>query len=244
LKWFQKNGTEEMLQFIVEDEGIGIPKNKQTKIFDVFAQADDSTTRRFGGSGLGLAISKRLVEMMGGRIWVESEELKGSKFYFTGVFKVIRDQRADQSEALESEDLEMSEEYFKENFSNVNILIAEDNLVNQKITIRLLEKKGWKVEAVENGQEAIDRLEKNSFDMILMDANMPILDGLEATKIIRENEKKTGQHIPIIALTARAMQEDRQECIDAGMDAYIAKPIERQVLYETIANLLKKRKVS
>jgi signal transduction histidine kinase/ActR/RegA family two-component response regulator len=228
---------EATLLFSIQDQGIGIPKDKHGLIFDVFTQADDSTTRRFGGTGLGLAICKRLVEMMGGRIWVESEVAKGSTFYFTANFKLAQAKKVSLSDERSESDVE---KIIQQELKNLYILLAEDNLVNQKITIRMLEKQGWKVDTVENGQEVIEKNNTHEYDVILMDAQMPVLDGLETTKIIRKNEEKTGRHIPIIALTARAMQEDRKRCIDCGMDGYVAKPIDRKKLFEEITNVFKK----
>ncbi|MBU4333058.1 MAG: response regulator, partial [Candidatus Omnitrophica bacterium] len=227
------NGVAE-LHFAVKDPGIGIPKDRQDQVFEIFTQAESSTARRFGGTGLGLAISKRLAEMMNGTIWVESEEGKGSNFQFTGLFKVIQQKATpDDSEARASAGSEVS-------LQNVTILVAEDNVVNQKIVVRMLEKQGCIVEAVVNGQEVIDAIEKKKYDVILMDMQMPVLDGLEATKLIRKNEEHTGNHIPIIALTARAMQDDKKRCLDAGMDGYVSKPIDRNKLYEEIGNVINK----
>ena len=240
VKLASKTDNELILLFSVTDQGIGIPQNKQANIFETFTQADASTTRRFGGTGLGLAISKRLVEMMNGRIWVESEEARGSTFHFTATFKF---DPAKQAKVLLSDDHPLptaGDKVLEERLKTLRILLAEDNLVNQKISSRLLEKQGWQVVAVDNGQEVVDRINKERFDVVLMDAQMPILDGLEATKVIRDHEKNTGKHIPIIALTARAMQEDRQRCLAAGMDGYVAKPIDRQKLYEEIINVFKK----
>lgn len=234
------NEKEAMLIFAVQDQGIGIPKDKHTLIFDVFTQADDSTTRRFGGTGLGLAISKRLVDMMGGRIWVESEVSKGSTFLFTANFK-LAEARKVSLPVSDGMDID-AEKIIREELQSLNILLAEDNLVNQKITIRMLEKQGWQVDTVENGQEVIEKNISKEYDVILMDAQMPVLDGLETTKIIRKNEENTGRHVPIIALTARVMQEDRQRCIDAGMDGYVAKPIDRKKLFEEIISVFRKGK--
>lgn len=222
------------LLFSVADEGVGIEKDKLQTIFEVFTQADDSTTRRFGGTGLGLAISKRLVEMMKGRIWAESEEFKGSTFHFTGKFKIVKKQ--DLSEALKEVSIEdqLIASLPKRHMKQLSVLLAEDNIVNQKITVRILEKRGWKVKTAVNGKDVLDFLDSESFDVILMDAQMPVLDGFEATKKIRENEQKNGGHIPIIALTARAMADDRKKCLDCGMDGYVAKPIDRQKLFEAI----------
>lgn len=222
------------LLFSVKDEGVGIERDKLGTIFEVFTQADDSTTRCFGGSGLGLAICKKLVEIMGGRIWVESEEFKGSTFNFTAKFKIVKKQ--DVSEALKEESIEdqLLANLPKRKIKQLSILLAEDNIINQKITTRILEKRGWKVKTAVNGKDVLDFLEMEPFDAILMDAQMPVLDGFEATKIIRKNEEKSGRHIPIIALTARAMAEDRKKCFDCGMDGYVPKPIDRQKLFEAI----------
>ncbi len=223
------------LIFSVTDTGIGIPEDKHDLIFEVFTQADDSTTRRYGGTGLGLAICKRLVEMMGGHIWVKSKEGEGSTFSFTCSFKIAEKKAVRVTTPEDQQALEAGQKLTEELF----ILLAEDNLVNQKITVKLLEKRGWKVETVENGKDVLDRIGQKSYDVILMDTHMPILDGLETTKIIREDEKKTGQHIPIIALTARVMEEDRQRCLKSGMDEYLPKPIDRKKMYEVIENITK-----
>lgn len=220
------------LLFSVTDEGIGIPKDKQKTIFEVFTQADASTTRRFGGTGLGLAISSKIVDMMGGRIWVESEEFKGSTFFFTARLALAEDKPG----AVASAD-EPAVPAAGKTVENVRILLAEDNIVNQKIAARMLEKKGWFVRSAENGKQVLEYLENEKFDVILMDAQMPVLDGYETTKLIREAEKTTGRHIPIVALTARAMAGDRKKCLECGMDGYISKPIDRVKLYETIESI-------
>ncbi len=220
----------------IKDEGIGIPKEKQGKLFDVFSQADDSTTRRFGGTGLGLAICKRLVDMMKGKIWLESEDLKGSTFFFTVKLKIGKKKEAEPA-AIPAQN---AVEGTSVSLDQLSILLAEDNIVNQKIAVKLLEKRGWQVTAVDNGQKVLELLNKERFDLILMDAQMPVLDGLETTRMIRSNEKGTGKHIPIIALTARAMNEDKQKCLDIGMDGYVSKPIDRLNLYDSIEQVLKK----
>lgn len=240
IKVASRSGDEFMLLFSVTDEGIGIPKDKQDKIFDIFSQADDSTTRRFGGTGLGLAISKRLVEMMGGRIWVESEVSKGSTFNFTASFTLVKESALNSVSQIDLAAID--EKYMEERLKGLKVLLAEDNLVNQKIAVKLLEKQGWTVSAVDNGQEAVNRALHDNFDVVLMDANMPVLDGLEATRLIRDNERKTGKHVPIIALTARAMQEDRSRCLNAGMDGYVTKPIDRKELFLTIGKIVSTRK--
>ena len=359
-----------VLHFSVSDTGIGIPEEKQEKIFESFTQADASTTRKYGGTGLGLAISKHLVEKMGGRIWVESEVGKGSTFHFTircpvpqkkekgkeevipqpieGIRVLIVDDNSTNrlilretvsawglipaeagsgsatleklKEAAEKGkpfqlllldrrlpdmdgfelakrvkempeyrslpmillssdekkgDRELAkqlgikemllkpvrksklynaivevfvtrpEETTKEaglvsalKGKPLRILLAEDNPVNQKLVVKLLEKQGWRVTVASNGREAMELASRNGFDLILMDVQMPEMDGLEATRMIRERERETGRHIPIIALTAHAMKEDRERCLQAGMDAYVPKPIKVQELFKVIKEIL------
>jgi len=231
--------AEAVLTFSVSDTGIGIPKDKQDTIFEIFTQADDSTTRKFGGTGLGLAICKRLVEMMDGRIWIESEEGVGSTFFFTARLKV-KAGADESSEEIVKRKLPLIKEASSKGMRILNILLAEDNKLNQKIATKLLEKRGWLVEVVENGQEALDKANEKDFDIILMDVQMPVLDGLEATRIFRKQEAAVGRHIPIVAMTAKAMREDEERCLDAGMDAYISKPIDALKVYETIEKVLEK----
>ncbi len=228
------------LKFSVADTGVGIPPDKCESIFENFTQADDSTTRRYGGTGLGLAISKRLVGMMGGRIWVDSQPQKGSTFYFTASFKISKiDSSSSQAAQIAQKDPFV--QAVKIDLQGTRILLVEDNLVNQKIAFKILEKKGCQVQMANNGREAIDRMNKETFDIVLMDVQMPVLDGFEATRLIREEEKKTGRHMPIVAMTAHAMEGDEKKCLGAGMDGYISKPIDPLRVYETIQNLLPQR---
>ena len=224
----------------VSDTGIGIPKDKQALIFDVFTQADTSITRKYGGTGLGLAICKKLVEMMGGQIWIESEEGVGSTFRFTVLMRVSL---KSESTLVPGEDMvpaPLKKDIGSKGLRILNILLAEDNPLNQKIAAKLLGKKGWLVTVALNGQEALDQLSEKSFDLVLMDVQMPVLDGFETTKIIRLKEQESGGHIPIIAMTARAMAEDEKKCLDAGMDAYISKPIDAAKVYDTIEKMMDK----
>jgi len=364
-----RTDDEVRLHFVVQDTGIGIAPQKQQLIFEAFSQADGSTARKFGGTGLGLTISKRLVEKMGGRIWVESVEGEGSAFHFTaglGVGKspepaqatatidlaglavlVVDDnatnrrilqemlgnwgmspivaesgaaalERAKQAEnpfALILTDVNMPDmdgftlveqlrqgcdpaaktqvvmltsagqrgdaarcrelgvavyltkpvgqsELFdaiarvlgsgesrskpaalitrhslREGKRKLNVLLAEDNAVNQKLAARVLEKHGHQVTVTANGREALAALDRENFDVVLMDVQMPEMDGFEATAAIREREKRTGRHLPIIAMTAHAMQSDRERCLAAGMDGYIAKPIKGQELTDLLERL-------
>jgi CheY-like chemotaxis protein len=371
--------TQATVRFSVTDTGIGIPKDRQDTIFESFTQADGSTTRKFGGTGLGLTISKQLAEMMDGEIGVESEEGKGSTFWFTVVLekqaeddaatsaatipadirglrvlvvddnatnrkilrtqllswecrptstedgdsalKILREAKdcgdpfplaildmlmpemdgetlgqaikadpalsdtvlvlmssmADRSDAGQGKDIGFAAVLTKpvrqsrlynvlmEAFSvearveveepeahaesasapaieagtngRLRILLAEDNAINQKLAILLLEKKGWHVTAVSDGKKALQALESESFDLILMDVQMPKMGGFEATKAIREKENGTGAHIPIVAMTAHAMKGDKEKCLKAGMDDYVAKPINAKELYATVERI-------
>jgi len=360
------------LHFAVSDTGIGIPLDKQSLIFDAFAQADTSTTRKYGGTGLGLAISSRLVGLMHGRIWVESKIGEGSAFHFTLRLEVAKEQQSarhipkvidvsklkvlivddnstnrrileevltnwqmqptavDNGKAalieierandagepysiilLDAQMPEMdgfdvarrissdpklsgatimmltssgeygdaarcrefgvqgcmtkpvkqselfdgimtilgskpidtrgrsvvADQFFEKTKRSLSILLAEDNAVNQRLAVGVLEKRGHKVTIAGNGKEALDALENRRFDLILMDIQMPVLDGFEATAAIREKEKGTGEHILIVAMTAHAMKGDRERCIEAGMDGYVSKPIRVAELFDVLENL-------
>ncbi|HEV2420013.1 MAG TPA: response regulator [Terriglobia bacterium] len=365
------------IHFTVTDTGIGIPPEKQSAIFQSFTQADGSTTRKYGGTGLGLTISRQLVELMGGRIWVESSLGKGSTFHFTAVFGIGKKDALQAPAAAESVDLqgmlvlvvddnltnltildkilthwgmkttlvpgareaiEQLQRALRENApfnlilldvcmpemdgfdlvkqireypdlenitimmlsssglrgdavrcrelrvaayltkpvgqkelrdavvsvvagkkrketeaslvtrhtlrplrqarSGLRVLLTEDNLVNQKLAVKLLEKQGHKVVVANNGREALAALDKEKFDLVLMDVQMPVMGGFEATGAIREREKATGAHMPIIAMTAHAMKGDREKCLEAGMDGYVSKPVNVQDLLDAIGALL------
>ncbi len=366
------------LRLSVSDTGIGIPPDKQQKIFQTFEQVDTSTSRKYGGTGLGLAISSQLVEKMGGSIWVESEPNKGSTFHFivrvglqsqpvhTPVVEEMADlkdlpllvvddnatnrrileetvlqwgmkptvvdsgraalaamevaynvgrpfklvltdcmmpemdgfqltERINQDPRLKTatiimltsagergdasrcvnlgisayllKPIKQSELFFtvskvlqgppspetqslitrhsiRESRRRLRILLAEDNPVNQKVAARMLERMGHTVSIAENGTEVLGALEKQSFDLILMDIQMPEVDGFEATRSIRERERNTGEHLPIVAMTAHAMKGDKEKCLQAGMDGYIAKPINVQQLFETIESLFHDRQTA
>jgi signal transduction histidine kinase/CheY-like chemotaxis protein len=215
------------LLFAVSDTGIGIPREKRALIFEAFSQADGSITRKYGGTGLGLTISSRLVDLMKGKIWVESEEAAGSTFYFTAVFDIIRSKESVTVPEMKTDDP-------SEFQAPLHILIAEDNPVNQKVAARLLERRGHTVEVARTGLEAVSAVGQRCFDVIFMDVQMPEMGGLEATAEIRRKEGRTGRHTPIIAMTAHAMAGDREKCLEAGMDDYIPKPIDSKILYAVL----------
>jgi signal transduction histidine kinase/CheY-like chemotaxis protein len=370
------NNNHAMLHFVVRDTGIGIPLEKQNKIFEAFEQADGSTTRKYGGTGLGLTITRRLVNMMGGRIWIESEPENGSRFHFTVSFElqpssseselpehainlegipvlVVDDNltnrlilektllywkmkptvAASAAEGLnilgkaqtenkpfrllltdcmmpEMDGFEFIEHInrnpeiptptiilltssgergdsakctslgvsaymlkpvsqsvlrhtiakvlqlpagvtdmktlvprhsIRESGRKLRILLAEDNPVNQKLATKLLEKMGHTVIVAEDGSKALEVLKQDTFDLVMMDVQMPVMDGFETTQIIRNQEERTGRHIPIVAMTAHAMKGDRERCLESGMDGYVSKPINLQELHETIDALFREK---
>ena len=228
------------LKITVADTGPGLSPEQQGVIFEPFSQADNSTTRKFGGSGLGLTISKRLVEMMDGRIWVDSQLGQGATFGFNAWFKLDQtstpaettDQSAGRTDGRNSEKIDLSK---------LSILVAEDNPVNQKMTRVMLERKGARVTVVSNGRQAVEATRKESFDLILMDVQMPEMDGLEATEIIRRELADDDACPPIIALTAHAMKGDREKFLAAGMDDYLSKPMVPQKLYQAVGRAVLKK---
>jgi two-component system CheB/CheR fusion protein len=215
----------------VSDTGIGIPPSKQEAIFDAFSQADGSTTRKYGGTGLGLSISSRLVQKMGGEIEVESVVGQGSTFRFECRFGKVAGPAVDSRS--EREILDSSEPT-----GPLSVLVAEDNRVNQLVIRRILEKLGHTVTIAENGRLATEILAENAFDVILMDIQMPVMDGIEATGVIRVSEDERTRSTPIVALTAHAMEGDRERCIEAGMEGYVSKPVDPALLAAEITRVL------
>ncbi|MDP2894663.1 MAG: ATP-binding protein, partial [Sulfurimonas sp.] len=214
------------LRFKVKDTGIGLNNKQQQKLFQSFSQADNSTTRKYGGTGLGLAICKELVELMNGKIWVESKEGVGSNFIFEIELEEIK------SNHLKHEDkkTDLNENIFSAN----KILVVEDNLTNQLVLLGLLEDCVKEIDIAKNGKEAVEVFQIGKYELILMDIQMPIMDGYEATRIIREIDKE----IPIIALTANAMVEEIEKTKKAGMNEHLIKPINIEILFATLSKYI------
>ncbi|MBW4573893.1 MAG: response regulator [Aphanothece sp. CMT-3BRIN-NPC111] len=214
--------------FAIKDTGIGIPPERINRLFKLFSQVDSSTTREYGGTGLGLAISKHLSEMMGGRIWVESNPGQGSTFYFT-----IIAQSADLLTSNQDSSTSLLKEKLAEKLP-LSILLVEDIATNQRVMLHMLKRMGYRADVAANGQEALDRVRSQFYDVVFMDVQMPVMDGLEATRRIREGSSNSSQPW-IIAMTARAMQGDRETCFSAGMNDYISKPFKLEALYQALS---------
>jgi len=224
-----------VLRFAVRDTGIGIPPEKLGAIFEAFTQADGSHTRRFGGTGLGLTITRRLVDLMGGRVWAESAIGRGSLFSFELPLEPgSRPAPATPEMAISAEPIPM-----------LHVLVAEDNPVNQKVICAMLRRQGWSYTLAANGVEAWDDFRGGRFDLILMDVQMPEMDGLEATRLIREEERRRGgERVPIVALTAHAFQSQHEQCRAEGMDGVLAKPISLPSLLREIRMVVQNSAVS
>jgi PAS domain S-box-containing protein len=218
------------LRVSVADTGMGIPRDALGRLFQPFYQIDSTLGRQQGGTGLGLAICKRLAECLGGVIGVESEEGKGSIFSFTALFETPPSEAASPAEAASFSGLD---------HGGGRILVAEDHPINQRLITRLLEIHGFQADVVENGREAIARLQQDAYDLVLMDLRMPDIGGLEAARLIREMENDAAGHIPIIALTANALSTDREECLRAGMDGYLSKPVKSDELLDVMQRFLR-----
>jgi two-component system, sensor histidine kinase len=209
------------LEITVTDTGVGIVPASIKTIFERFSQADESSTRQFGGTGLGLALTRQLAQGMHGDVSVPSEPGKGSTFTATVVVDVPTNGATQLVETIATPIQRL----------HGHVLVAEDNVVNQRVARAMLERVGLSVTMVENGQEALQRVEEGGYDAILMDCDMPVVNGLQAIRAIRERERKLGvRRIPIIALTAGALSEDQDRCLAAGMDAHVPKPLDATVL--------------
>lgn len=211
------------LRFLVQDTGIGIAVDKLEIIFESFTQADGSTTRKFGGTGLGLTISRQLAELMGGSLHVESVEGEGATFWFTVVLEKQSEAYCVIPVSEVCDELKLRKIPIDK---NIHILLVEDDIANQRVLSKILEKTGYKVDVANTGHEAIDLLEIMDFNLVLMDCMMPDITGYEATAVIRDKNSNVRNHsIPVIAVTANALREDKAKCISAGMDDYLSKPI-------------------
>lgn len=223
--------SEAVIRCEITDTGIGITEAAQTTLFQAFTQADGSTTRKYGGTGLGLAISKQLVELMDGEIGVVSELGRGSTFWFTAKFTKADD--GVRTSLAKTPPPSPTEPEFATHLQNKLILLAEDNIVNQKVAVRQLQKLGYRADAVADGREAVEALQRIPYDLVLMDCQMPHMDGYEATAEIRRREG-TGKHTAIVAMTANALAGDREKCLAAGMDDYISKPVRPEELAKAL----------
>jgi PAS domain S-box-containing protein len=232
-----RTGANVMLHFSVKDTGIGIAPEKRDAIFQAFTQADTSSTRKYGGTGLGLSIASKIVHLMGGEIWVESIVGEGSVFHFTSSFEEFL-------EEANVAPIDVVTDQPQRHDSRLSILLVEDNETNQKIARRLLDSLGYHVTIAGNGKQALELLKTCSSDLVLMDCQMPEMDGLTATRIIREQEGTGTIHLPIIAMTAHAMDGDRERCLKAGMDDYVPKPIEEEVLIDALERVIERFRIN
>jgi CheY-like chemotaxis protein/two-component sensor histidine kinase len=222
-----------LLRFEIQDTGIGIAPQDQQRLFAAFEQADGSTTRKYGGTGLGLAISKRLAQMMGGEIGVDSQPGAGSTFWFT----VRLGKSMSVAEApVPTQMQETAEVRLQREFAGTRILLAEDEPVSQEVALGLLEEVGLAVDLAEDGEIALALARRHPYALILMDMQMPHLNGVDATQAIRADS--LNRSTPILAMTANAFDEDRQICLEAGMNDHIGKPVDPDVLFETLLHWL------
>jgi PAS domain S-box-containing protein len=225
------DGLDVLVRFEVSDTGIGITANAREHLFEAFVQGDGSTARRFGGTGLGLSISRRLVELMGGRIWLDDREGTGSTFCFTARFQATSENVSSAEVVGTPQLLEVRHGMLDQ---RPRILMAEDSSLIRRVARFQLEELRYGVDIVENGERAVEAVATGDYELVLMDMRMPEMDGLAATRAIREAELHSGRHIVVVALTANVLQDDRQACIDAGMDDFLAKPLKLDELRDVL----------
>lgn len=226
------------LKFTIKDTGIGIPPEKQKLLLDTFNQEYRSYSRKFWGGGLGLIISAHLVQLAGGAIGLESEPGHGAEFWFTWRFAVPLPTTAPQPQPVNLEPRAVERASANFMLAGARVLLAEDEPISRILIETLLAQAGLKVDTVTNGRQAVELAAKGDYQAILMDVQMPVMDGLEATEEIRHNERKKGGHLPIIALTAHAMHGDREKCLQSGMDDYLTKPLNKKILFEALTRFL------
>ncbi len=224
---FDQDPSQVTIQFNVTDTGIGMKQDKIAEIFKPFSQADNSTTRRYGGTGLGLSITSELVSLMGGLITIQSQEGVGTSFDFMIPFELPK---------VSERTLESKLKTAKDRPSR--ILVVEDNKINQKLIVSILQRQGLDVSVADNGEEALKLISSNGFDLILMDCQMPVLDGYDTAKAIRNSPDEKVRNLPIVAVTANALQSDIEKCKDCQMNEVVSKPINKDVLFKTIEKYL------
>ncbi|MGH9200474.1 MAG: ATP-binding protein, partial [Vicinamibacterales bacterium] len=215
------------LHFTVKDTGIGIPADRLDRLFKSFSQVDASTSRRYGGTGLGLAICRLLTELLGGRIWVESEPGKGSRFSFTIAGPAAKPRELSRPEAADEAQPASGTPLAERH--PLRVLVTEDNLINQKIAVAMLARLGYQADLVVNGLEAVEAVRRMQYDVVFMDLQMPVMDGLTAMHQIAR-EHPVGRRPRVVAITANAFEEDRRACLAAGMDDYLSKPLQKDQL--------------
>jgi len=225
-----------MLKFMLEDTGIGIPMEILPTLFKSFTQADSSTTRKYGGTGLGLSICNLLVGLMGGEIWAESTPRSGTRFYFTAEFGLGVELSSDEI-ANAGRKADISEKEMMDQLVGARVLLVEDNSINQQVAVEILGSVGIIVDIADNGQEAVEAIHNSPYDAVLMDVQMPVMDGFEASIEIRQDGRFND--LPIIAMTAHAMKGDREKCIEAGMNDYVTKPINTDDLFSTLSRWIR-----
>lgn len=226
----EEQGKEKLFRLTVADTGIGIKSDQLERIFEPFNQADSSTTRKFGGTGLGLSICRKLAGLMGGSIWAESVEKEGSQFHILLPFIVRKNACRDNQKQTGSELMWQG--------APLRILLAEDHEINLQFMVQMLEMLGHTMDVARDGSEALQKWKAGSYDLVLMDVQMPIMDGIKATRSIREREKGRDSRTPVIALTAHALREDREKFSNFGFDGYVSKPVNLKVLHEEITRCL------